>query len=59
MRDGLPLLDFNVELVNEHSPLGLWQRTDAQGRPHAAATDGTLPAARYRLARCRGECNTV
>jgi hypothetical protein len=32
LRDGQPLTDFNVELVNERSPVGLWTRTDAQGR---------------------------
>jgi hypothetical protein len=35
LRDGKPLADFNVELVNERSPLGLWHRTDAQGRLRA------------------------
>lgn len=32
LRDGRPLPDFPVELVNERSPVGLWQRTDADGR---------------------------
>jgi len=32
LRDGQPLPDFAVELRNERSPLGLWRRTDAQGR---------------------------
>lgn len=32
LRDGQPLVDFPVELINERSPVGLWQRTDAQGR---------------------------
>lgn len=32
LRDGRPLPDFAVELVNERSPIGLWQRTDAEGR---------------------------
>jgi hypothetical protein len=32
LRDGRPMADFPVELVNEASPLGLWLRTDAQGR---------------------------
>lgn len=32
LRDGKPLADFNVELVTERSPLGLWHRTDADGR---------------------------
>lgn len=35
LRDGQPLADFNVELVNERSPIGLWHRTDAQGRLRA------------------------
>jgi hypothetical protein len=35
LRDGQPLADFNVELVNERSPLGLWHRSDAQGRIRA------------------------
>jgi len=35
LREGRPLADFNVELVNERSPLGLWHRTDAQGRLRA------------------------
>jgi hypothetical protein len=39
-REGRPLADFPVELVNERSPLGLWLRTDAQGRLRA-----TLPLA--------------
>ena len=38
MREGRPLADFPVELVNERSPVGLWFRTDAQGRLRA-----TLP----------------
>ncbi len=32
LRDGKPLADFPVELINERSPIGLWHRTDAQGR---------------------------
>jgi Domain of unknown function (DUF4198) len=32
LREGRPLADFNVELINERSPVGLWHRTDAQGR---------------------------
>jgi hypothetical protein len=32
LREGRPLADFPVELVNERSPIGLWSRTDAQGR---------------------------
>lgn len=35
LREGKPLADFPIELVNERSPLGLWQRTDAQGRVRA------------------------
>lgn len=35
LREGRPLADFNVELVNERSPVGLWHRTDAQGRLRA------------------------
>ena len=35
LREGQPLTDFNVELVNERSPFGLWYRTDAQGRIRA------------------------
>ncbi len=32
LRDGRPLAGFNVELRSELSPLGLWHRTDADGR---------------------------
>ncbi len=32
LQNGKPLPDFSVELVNERSPLGLWHRTDAEGR---------------------------
>ena len=32
LRDGKPLPDFPVELINERSPIGLWHRTDAEGR---------------------------
>jgi hypothetical protein len=32
LREGRPLADFPVELINERSPIGLWYRTDAQGR---------------------------
>lgn len=32
LREGRPLADFNVELVNERSPIGLWSRTDREGR---------------------------
>lgn len=31
LREGQPLADFPVELVNARSPLGLWSRTDANG----------------------------
>ena len=37
LRDGAPLPDFAVELRNERSPLGLWRKTDAQGRVSVAA----------------------
>jgi hypothetical protein len=32
LRDGQPLADLAVELQSDRSPLGLWQRTDAEGR---------------------------
>lgn len=32
LREGRPLAGFNVELRSELSPLGLWHRTDAEGR---------------------------
>ena len=32
LREGRPLAGFNVELRSEHSPLGLWHRTDGEGR---------------------------
>jgi Domain of unknown function (DUF4198) len=35
LQNGKPLPDFPVELVNERSPLGLWHRTDAEGRVSA------------------------
>lgn len=35
LRDGQPLADFAVELVNERSPIGLWHKTDADGRVRA------------------------
>ena len=35
LREGRPLADLPVELVNERSPIGLWHRTDAQGRVRA------------------------
>jgi len=37
LRDGRPLPDFAVELRSERSPLGLWRKTDAQGRVGFAA----------------------
>jgi Domain of unknown function (DUF4198) len=33
--DGKPLADFPVELINERSPVGLWHRTDGEGRIRA------------------------
>jgi hypothetical protein len=32
LRDGLPLADFAVELRHERAPVGVWLRSDAQGR---------------------------
>jgi hypothetical protein len=32
---GKPLPDFSVELINERSPIGLWTRTDSEGRIRA------------------------
>lgn len=32
LRDGRPLADFPVELVSDRNPLGIWRRTDAQGK---------------------------
>jgi len=37
LRDGQPLADLAVELRNERSPLGLWRKTDAQGRVSVVA----------------------
>jgi hypothetical protein len=34
LRDGKPLPDQAVELRGDMSPLGLWRRTDAEGRAH-------------------------
>lgn len=45
LRDGQPLADFPVELRNGTLPVGLWRRTDAQGRVHQP----TLPAGRWLL----------
>jgi uncharacterized GH25 family protein len=36
LRDGQPVPDQAVELRGEMSPLGLWRRTDAQGRASIA-----------------------
>ena len=35
LREGKPLPDFPVELINERSPIGLWHRTDSEGRIRA------------------------
>ena len=35
LRQGQPLADFPVELINERSPIGLWHRSDALGRIRA------------------------
>jgi hypothetical protein len=32
LRDGLPLAGQALELLNEASPVGIWRRSDAQGR---------------------------
>jgi hypothetical protein len=40
LRDGQPFADFPVELVNQASPLGVWTRTDKDGR---ATVRLTLP----------------
>ncbi|WP_198349379.1 DUF4198 domain-containing protein [Ramlibacter pinisoli] len=32
LRDGTPLADFPVEFVSARSPVGIWRRTDGQGR---------------------------
>lgn len=32
LQGGKPLPDFPLELINERSPIGLWHRTDAEGR---------------------------
>ncbi len=34
LRDGQPLPDQTVELRGDMSPLGIWRRTDAEGRAH-------------------------
>jgi len=40
LRDGKPIADLPVELVGTLSPLGLWRKTDAEGRVRV-----TLPVA--------------
>jgi len=37
LRDGAPLADFAVELRSDHDRLGLWLKTDAQGRVRVQA----------------------
>jgi hypothetical protein len=37
LRDGAPLPDFAVELRSDQHPLGIWRKTDAQGRVRIAA----------------------
>ena len=32
LRDGAPIADLPVELVNDVNPLGIWRKTDAEGR---------------------------
>ena len=32
LRDGMPIADLPVELVGNLSPLGIWRKTDAEGR---------------------------
>jgi hypothetical protein len=36
LRDGAPLADLPVELVNNINPLGIWRKTDAEGRVRVA-----------------------
>jgi hypothetical protein len=36
LRDGAPLADLPVELVNSVNPLGIWRKTDAEGRIRVA-----------------------
>jgi hypothetical protein len=40
LRDGVPLAGFAVEFISERSPLGLWRRTDAEGRVSLALPYG-------------------
>lgn len=35
-RDGAPIADLPVELVNNISPIGIWRKTDAEGRIRVA-----------------------
>jgi len=45
LRDGAPLADFAVELCSEQQRLGVWRRTDADGRVRLPAP----PAGRWVL----------
>ena len=36
LRDGVPIADLPVELVNSISPVGIWRKTDAEGRIRVA-----------------------
>lgn len=36
LRDGAPLAELPVELVNSVNPLGIWRKTDAEGRVRVA-----------------------
>jgi hypothetical protein len=36
LRDGAPVADLPIELVGSLSPLGIWRRTDGQGRARVA-----------------------
>jgi hypothetical protein len=52
LRDGQPLAGLPVELVGEGSPLGIWRRSDAQGRlqvPVPASGRWLLRATELRL----------
>ncbi len=52
LRDGQPLAGLPVELVGEASPLGIWRRSDAQGRlqmPVPAGGRWLLRATELRL----------
>ncbi len=37
LRNGAPLANLPVELVSEHSALGIWRKTDAEGRVRVTA----------------------